>query len=242
MSYSDVDFGTYIYKVLKQIHPESGLSGDALSSLNNYIRILIKKITDVVNTLITRSGGRKTISAREIQTAVRLCFPENLAKYAVKDGVKAVTKYNSTKDERAQQSQKGKLAPISKSKVAGITFPVTRVENIMMELSIISRKSESSAVYLAAVLEYVIAEILEVSGNVARDYKKVRITPRHIKLGILNDNDLSELFKGTIMSGGVAPIFEAPKTKRSKVPKEEGKDKTSKKESSKKETSKKSRK
>jgi histone H3/H4 len=204
MSYERADFKTYIYRVLKHVHPDTGLSGDGLSSTNNFIKITLKRIMNVVNRLMLGSGGRKTISAREIQTAVRLAFPGELAKHAVSEGTKAVITYNMTKGERKSHSKGEKLAPVSKSKVAGLLFPVTRVENIMMELATVERKSEGAAVYFAAVLEYICAELLEIAGNVARDFKKVRITPRHIKLAILNDEELVKLFKGALMSGGVA--------------------------------------
>ncbi|HMP28094.1 MAG TPA: hypothetical protein PKD85_00755 [Saprospiraceae bacterium] len=227
MSYKRVDFQTYIYRLLKQIHPDSGLSGDGLSSTNNFIKITLKKIMNVVNRLMLGSNGRKTISAREIQTAVRLALPGEFANHAVSEGTKAITSYHSTKENRKENSNGGKLAPMSKSKVAGLTFPVTRIENIMMELATVDRKSEGAAVYFAAVLEYITAELLEIAGNVARDFKKVRITPRHIKLAILNDQELTALFKGTLMSGGVA--LTAPVTRRQPRKEKQTKKKSSKK-------------
>lgn len=217
MSYEDVDFSTYIYRVLKKVDPSRGLSGDGLSSFNNFVRILLKKTMDGVNRLMLISGGKKTISSREVQSAVRLVFPGELAKHAVSQGTKAVTKYFSSKEERESTKRKKgeKLKPVSRSKFAGLVFPITRVENIMTELSIVDRKSESCAVYMAGVLEYVISEILEIAANVAADNKKVRITPRHIKLSILNDEELSALFRGTLMSGGVALTMAPIRRKRS---------------------------
>jgi histone H2A len=238
MSYEDVDFSTYIYRVLKQVDPSRGLSGDGLSSFNNFVRILLKKTMDGVNRLMLISGGKKTISSREVQSAVRLVFPGELAKHAVSQGTKAVTKYFASKEERESTKRKKgeKLKPVSRSKIAGLVFPITRVENIMTELSIVDRKSESCAVYMAAVLEYVIAEILEIAANVAADNKKVRITPRHIKLSILNDEELSSLFRGTLMSGGVALTMAPVRRKRSEG--KEGSKKSTKEKGSKKGTSK----
>jgi len=88
-------YASYIYKVLKQVHPDTGISRKAMIIMDNFI-------TDVFDRLATESGKlarynkRHTSTSREIQTAVRLLLPGELAKHAVSEGTKAVTKYNST--------------------------------------------------------------------------------------------------------------------------------------------------
>lgn len=205
-TYNNANFSTYICRVLKQVHPGNGMSGDGLTLLNNLLRITINRLMIHVNRLMVSSSGRKTIGSREVQTAVRLAFPGELSKHGVDSGTKAVVKYNNSKKEREEREEGG--PPQSRGSLAGLTFPVTRIENIMKELSNSERKSETAAVYMAAVIEYLTAEILELAGNVSRNWNKVRVTPRHIKLAIDNDGELSKLYSGVVMSGGVVPHVE----------------------------------
>jgi histone H2A len=221
MSFKNARFDTYIYRVLGQVHPTNGMSGDGLSTMNNLDRIVLQRLVTAANRVMVATAGRKTMGTREIQTAVRLTFPGELSKHAISEGTKAVVKYNTSKSERVKGTAGTKAKPQSRSKLAGIVFPVTRVENIMEELSNSERKKETTAVYLAAVLEYVTAEVLELAGNAARDNKKVRITPRHITLAIRNDQELNKLFQGVILSGGVIPHIESSLIK-TKPEKEEG--------------------
>jgi len=204
MTLEDTNFYPYIYRVLKQVHPETGLSGNALSSLNNIAKITIEKIMLGVNQLMIRTK-KKTVSTREIQTATRLILPGDLAKGAVSEGTKAVTTYLTNKGNR--KSGKGKLSPVSRSTMAGLQFPVTRVQHLMMNLSISTRKTDTAAVYLAAVVEYLITEILDLTGNAARDNNRARIIPRHMVLVVRNDPELDKFYKNTIFSGGILPYI-----------------------------------
>ncbi|NXL88113.1 H2AL protein, partial [Alectura lathami] len=94
----------------------------------------------------------------------------------------------------------------SKSAMAGLQFPVGRVYRLLKKGNYANRIGPGSAIYLAAVMEYLTAEVLELAGNAARQNKKARILPRHIQLAVRNDEELNRLFSNvTIAQGGVMP-------------------------------------
>ncbi|XP_066573028.1 core histone macro-H2A.1 isoform X1 [Amia ocellicauda] len=101
---------------------------------------------------------------------------------------------------------KKKTTKTSRSAKAGVIFPVGRMLRYIKKGHPKYRIGVGAPVYMAAVLEYLTAEILELAGNAARDNKKGRVTPRHILLAIANDEELNQLLKGvTIAAGGVLP-------------------------------------
>ena len=89
-------YAIYIYKVLKQVHPDTGISSKAMSIMNSFVNDLFERIAAKASRL-AHYNKRSTITSREIQTAVRLLLPGELAKHAVSEGTKAVTKYTSSK-------------------------------------------------------------------------------------------------------------------------------------------------
>ena len=94
----------------------------------------------------------------------------------------------------------------SRSSRAGLQFPAGRISRFLRRGRYASRVGGGAPVYLAAVLEYLCAEILELAGNAARDNKRTRIIPRHIQLAVRNDEELNKLLANvTIASGGVLP-------------------------------------
>ncbi|EAU89257.2 histone H2A [Coprinopsis cinerea okayama7 len=113
----------------------------------------------------------------------------------------------------------------SRSSKAGLQFPVGRVHRLLKKGNYAQRVGAGAPVYLAAVLEYLAAEILELAGNAARDNKKQRIVPRHLQLAIRNDEELQKLLGNVVISqGGVVPHI-APEllpTKSGKGRKDDG--------------------
>ena len=89
-------YSIYIYKVLKQVHPDTGISSKAMSIMNSFVNDIFERIAQEASRL-AHYNKKATITSREIQTAVRLLLPGELAKHAVSEGTKAVTKYTSSK-------------------------------------------------------------------------------------------------------------------------------------------------
>uniref|UniRef100_F7ASE9 Histone H2B n=1 Tax=Equus caballus TaxID=9796 RepID=F7ASE9_HORSE len=87
-------YSVYVYKVLKQVHPDTGISSKAMGIMNSFVNDIFERIAGEASRL-AHYNKRSTITSREIQTAVRLLLPGELAKHAVSEGTKAVTKYTS---------------------------------------------------------------------------------------------------------------------------------------------------
>lgn len=224
-------YRTYVYKVMKQVHPDTGMGSSALNNLDSIAHFVIKKVMRPVN-IITRREKVMTITSRHVQTGVRLAFPGELAKHAVSEGTKAVSKYVNSK---TGEKKGGKKHPITAANRAGIQFPPARIAKDMKKnaAGCKCRLSASSSVYLAAVVEYIIAEVCELAGNSSRDHKRVRIITRDIQLAIQNDEECNKFFQGFVYTSGVMPAIhssllpaktasgktkKAPKKKAKKAP------------------------
>lgn len=134
---------------------------------------------------------------------------------------------NTTGRGRGNVAGRGRGSTIRTSRAAkaGLQFPVARVENQLRRRKVSDRLGAGAAVFLAAVLEYLIAEMLELAGNCARDLKKQRIAPRHILLAVKNDEELNRLCEhATFSGGGVLPSIHSvllPKKKTTNKPSQE---------------------
>merc|ERR1740121_1006801 len=122
------------------------------------------------------------------------------------------------KDKDKDKLKKGKKNPkwgktdgktLSRSARAGVQFPVGRVHRYLKKYATNNMRIGGTAgVYCAAVMEYLSAEVLELAGNVAKDMRTKRVTPRHLQLAIRGDDELDSLVKATIAGGGVVPFVQ----------------------------------
>ncbi|XP_008570083.1 PREDICTED: histone H2A type 1-A-like [Galeopterus variegatus] len=129
--------------------------------------------------------------------------------------------------DREKQGGKERAKATSRSSRAGLRFPVGRIHRRLHKGSYAEHIGAHAPVYLAAVLEYLTAEILELAGNASCDNKKMRIAPRHLQLAIRNDEELNKLLGCvTIAQGGILPNIQAvlpPKKTESHHPKVQSK-------------------
>ena len=247
-----------IHKVLRHVHPDTGIAPLGLAVANDYLADLISRVVEKaaeVSMASTRNAdpesetgkseeelGRQNklvkivlpasmtpngqgievtmfdeaenedaqdasallakvcIDVRDIQTATILVLSGELAKHAVSEGTKAVTKFCGSYVGSYVDGDE------SMTRAAGLQFCVPNVAAIASRVQHGSILGVGASVYLTAVVEYMVAELLELAGNAARDFKSSFITPRHILLALFNDEELYRFCKNAIIrEGGVLP-------------------------------------
>ncbi|XP_033220369.1 histone H2B.1, sperm-like [Belonocnema kinseyi] len=148
-------FGIYVYKVLKQVHPETGISSKAMIVMNSFINDIFERIASEAGRLVVYNGKRRTMTSREIQTAVKLLLPGELAKHAISEGTKAITKYNTEK-KKTEKDQSFEMPPKMSGKTGAMKSEL-KSKVVEKPKSSLRRKkrTESYAIYLYKVLKQV---------------------------------------------------------------------------------------
>lgn len=214
------NFEIYIWKVLKQVHPDTGFIGDAKKQMNSYIETLAKELGTAARKLCF-SKRSQTVSYNDVVSAVEQTLPGELYKHAHSEMQKAVTKYNSALGQdppkldhkvkfmggRNRWNHARIPSGHTREGRAGLQFSVARAEKYLRADSKL-RIASGAPIALAATLEYITAEILELAGNASRDNRKSRINVRHMFLAIDNDEELRRLtdnIGAELLGGGVVP-------------------------------------
>eukprot|EP00768_Dysnectes_brevis_P002016 gnl/Dysnectes_brevis/1613_a1828_1881.p1 GENE.gnl/Dysnectes_brevis/1613_a1828_1881~~gnl/Dysnectes_brevis/1613_a1828_1881.p1 ORF type:complete len:270 (+),score=54.48 gnl/Dysnectes_brevis/1613_a1828_1881:52-810(+) len=176
----------HIVRVLKQIHPDMSISSAAQTGMARAMALLgwnlLAGLADLLDT--------QSYSTKLLQSLIQAYMPGELGKHASSEMSKAQAKYSETCE-------------------AGLTFPHIMIHKLAAFIDVpqlISRTEVDWAVGIAAVMEYISAEILELSGNAAIDHKKKRITSKHLWKGIINDDELKSMFFDILMvNSGLVP-------------------------------------
>jgi len=171
-------YSSYIYKVLKKVHSQMGISKLSMQIMNTIVN-------DFFERLVLEACGPSlfsTLNLSEVQTAVRLVFPPELARLATIAGNEAVERFTGWSP----------IQSIKKSDKAGLLFPIGRIGRYIKKLveDWDVRVGAGAPVFLAASLEFLASEILKLAGNVAREVGGVQIGPRDIKLAVHNNFEL----------------------------------------------------
>lgn len=190
----ELNYKKSIRAVLHKIYPESQITKAALLLINNMLMQLAVKIIKASNNL-SNLVNQKLISITDMTTAVKIVIGGETAKYAIKEGIRAVSTYKDSRDFKRK---------VAKEKYAGLKFKIsTSFSLIQKNINKGFSVYEDAVIFLTAVLEYISLELFYLSENSAKDNRRVQIMPRDIFFAVRNDDELNEIFKGYILGTGV---------------------------------------
>ena len=195
-------FDIYIQKALKQVS-KNEITSNAKQQLNNLLIIIAKLITEKTLYLVEVSK-KKTISVKELENSVGILFSGELKNVIIEEGKKSVIKFRENIDE---EEKKG----FSVQNKIGIIFPPSMCEKFLRKFGNSNIMiTVESPVYLASVLEYISAEILDLSSSIASAHNRIRITVRDLEIAIRTDYEFNSFFnKNNIyfIGGGIIPFI-----------------------------------
>jgi histone H2A len=200
MAFPNLDRG--ITAVQKQVHPAQRVSTRVLSMLTDLAQAFADQVVSAAN-MLSHHTSRAQLTSRDVVLAFNLVLPGELAKHAVSNATKAVLKRYKMASERGVAVVKATKMTLSAK--AGLTLPVPRISKYLRTHSVATKQGVGAGVALAAGMEYLISEILELAGNATRDLKKTTIKPRHVLFAVRGDEELDALFRRVYLGGGVVP-------------------------------------
>ena len=186
IDFSFVDYKSYIKKVMKMVNSDLSMSEDVKEYQNTVLNLLIQTIMKHVNDLLL-STGKTTIDTKSLQAGIPMVIKGELSKHAVSTGKRHVLRY--TQRRSGERSESRRL----ESK-CGLVFPISRTKRVIRNYTK-NRLSTNAAIFLTAVLEYISAEISELSGNVTRMENRKKITIKDSKQATEEDEELDSLIR-----------------------------------------------
>jgi len=193
-------FETYISKVLKQVSTDNGITANAKQQLNSALCIIARHLSRWAIRL-TRISKKKTLSEKEVSNAVKIVFPGEIGQNSIKEGDDSMLRFVSG----------GECKNTSRQDKAGIIFPPSITEKFLREFGFAKiMVTKNAPIYLAAVLEYITQDILQLASYTSKDNKHVRITIRDLELSVRTDPELSVIFERcriSFIGGGVVPYI-----------------------------------
>ncbi len=210
-------FSTYNYRLIRTINGNIGIAQTAMNVLNEITNdLFVRLATESAN--LARINKRTTLGSAEIRTSTALLIPGELGANAISSAAVVVEAYLAAVAPDTTGATKN--GPVNRSSRAGLTLPVGRIERYLRKQGFAKRVSKSCPVFLTAVLEYVVMDLISNAIKVAVAAKKQRITPRHIMQTIFDDMEFSALIgsDAKIMRGGV-PVNVHPNLEKRKVKK-----------------------
>jgi histone H3/H4 len=181
-------YRSYTRKLLIQYHADLTITDSAKQVIEGLVLDILQRIVKETADRIVPTTTRKGVQRSDIETAVRLVLPREMADYALKAVSSAAKKYTSYKRGSRVESDSAK---------AGLIFPVSRMKRLLeTRFPVVS---PHAAVALAAAVEYVVAEVVDQSGECALQQKRRSVTSRCVMLAIRGDDEgLSALFPGRV--------------------------------------------
>ncbi|MGH0129193.1 UNVERIFIED_CONTAM: hypothetical protein FKN15_037633 [Acipenser sinensis] len=179
-------YAIYVYKVLKQVHPDTGISSKAMGIMNSFVNDIFERIAGESSRL-AHYNKRSTITSREIQTAVRLLLPGELAKHAVSEGTKAVTKYTSSKRSitiQATMKQEGDLQGGKKSRKTRKESYAIYVYKVLKQVHPDTGISSKAMGIMNSFVNDIFERIAGESSRLAHYNKRSTITSREIQTAV----------------------------------------------------------
>lgn len=189
-------FDSYIPKIMKKSFETSGITSDARQQLNSILIMFATKIAD--NSLrLTKFSDKRTLSVKEISGGVSLFLSGDLQKNSLSQGETAVINYQTNTGNKGS----------SRQSKASIIFPPSITEKFLRKFDTSAiMVTHTAPVYMAAVLEYICVEIIDMASIMAKDDHRVRITVSDLELSIKADSEFSKLFNDNnirFLGGGV---------------------------------------